>query len=197
MIRMTFEERQCPVELFCEQHAREAVREGHRGQRHAPAGTILEVGMQAVGAADEEGDIAPIPQPALQRTGQRAGGDVLAAFAERDARAAGGKCRCRNGPRGGSRPARCGPRGASAWRTRRRRSRPSLAGGGRPRRSAGARSVGGEVRGGRSARPDAAPTGEHYGRVSALASGARARVWTTGEARPGTGRLPPHSSSRL
>ena len=63
MIRVSGEQARGAVDLLSQQHADEAVRQRHRGQLHARCRACLELGIEAVRAADDERDGGAVVAP--------------------------------------------------------------------------------------------------------------------------------------
>src|SRR3954471_2523096 len=82
MIGMAGHQRGSAIELFGEYEAHQHVRQRQRTQRPALVGAREHVRRMAVGAADEEGDIATAHPPLLELLGKFLAGPRLAAPVE-------------------------------------------------------------------------------------------------------------------
>ena len=74
MIRVILQHRMRPIQLFREDHAHHGMGEGQGRQRPAQRGLDEDLRAEAVGPADDEGEVAPILQAFRQPSGELSGG---------------------------------------------------------------------------------------------------------------------------
>ncbi len=84
VIRVPCEDGARAVELLGEEQAHEEMGPGEAAEGEAPVGLGQCRRVEAVGAADQEGEVAALVPPLAEAPGQLAAGDVLATFVEGD-----------------------------------------------------------------------------------------------------------------